>query len=107
MVGAAGATATPGCLLCRSGTMRAMPVAEFIERSRASGASRLIVSWQEEWDVTDARGYGPVRRARLLAYAGGEVIAVDVPGDQVDRDELLGQLRASGLPIEVVRHNRA
>jgi hypothetical protein len=80
-----------------------MAVAEFLERTRASGASRIIVSWQEEWDVTDARGYGPVRRARLLAYAGGEVIAADVPGDQVDRDALLGQLRTVGLPVDVVR----
>jgi hypothetical protein len=87
--------------------MRAMPVAEFIERSRACGASRVIVSWQEEWDVTDARGYGPVRRARLLAYAGGEVIAADVPGDQIDRDELLGRLRSSGLPVELVVRSRA
>ena len=84
-----------------------MPVAAFLERARTCGASRLIVSWQEEWDVTDARGYGPVRRARLIAYAGGEVIAADIPGDQVDRDELLARLQDSGLPVDVVRHNRA
>ena len=80
---------------------------QFIELARAGGVSRVIVSWQEEWDITDGHGYGPVRRARLLAYAAGEVIASDVPGDAVDREALLARLAAAGLQADLRSRNRS
>ncbi len=79
----------------------------FIERVRAAGLTRVIVRWQEEWDVTNQHGYGPVRRARLLAYQAGELLAADVPGDDLDRGALLGHLRASGLDVTLQVRNRA
>lgn len=79
----------------------------FIGESRAAGARTAILAWQEEWALTDARGYGPVRRARLIAYAAGEVIAADVPGDAVDRTALVGRLTAAGLRVEQRSRNLA
>ncbi len=81
-------------------------VDSFIERVQACGATRVIVAWQGEWDLTDGRGFGPVRRARLLAYAGGEVIASDVPGDEVDRPALVERLQQAGLSVESRSRNR-
>ena len=81
-------------------------VDDFITRARAAGAGTAIVAWQDEWDITDAHGFGPVRRARLLAYAGGEVIAADVAGDAVEREAVLGRLRAAGLAVELRSRNR-
>lgn len=81
-------------------------VDDFIERTRASGASRVIVAWQGEWDITDGHGFGPVRRARLLAYAAGEVIAADLPGDEVDRAALCDRLGKAGLTVELRSRNR-
>ena len=82
-------------------------VAAFVERVRASGVVRVILAWQGEWDLTDGRGFGPVRRARLLAYAAGEVIAVDLVGDAVDRERLLELLRQGGLTVELRSRNRS
>lgn len=79
----------------------------FIARVRAAGAARVVVALQQEWDLTDARGYGPVRRARLLAYAGGELLASDLPGDAIDGEALVGRLRRAGLAVEVRTRNRA
>jgi hypothetical protein len=81
-------------------------VDNFIERTRSSGASRVIVAWQGEWDLTDGHGFGPVRRARLLAYARGEMITADLPGDEVDRTALLDRLSQAGLSVELRSRNR-
>jgi len=78
----------------------------FVERVRASGTARVIVSWQDEWDITDGHGFGPVRRARLLAYAAGEVIAADASGDAVDQAALLEYLQRNGLSVDLRSRNR-
>jgi hypothetical protein len=81
-------------------------VDRFIAQAHSRGVSRVIVAWQGEWDITDGRGFGPVRRARLLAYAAGEVIAVDLPGDEIDREALCERLRQAGLSVEQRSRNR-
>lgn len=81
-------------------------VDDFIAQVRAGGAATAILAWQEEWDLTSAGGYGPVRRARLLAYARGEVIAADLPDEAVDRDALQARLRLAGLTVVVRPRNR-
>lgn len=72
----------------------------FISETRAAGVTTAILAWQQEWDLTDAHGFGPVRRARLIAYAAGRIIAADAPGDAVDRDALAARLTAAGLRVE-------
>lgn len=80
---------------------------DFITAVRAAGNPIAILAWQDEWDLTDQHGFGPVRRARLLAYAGGEVIAADADGDACDRDAILARLQAAGLRVELRSRNRA
>lgn len=83
------------------------PIDGFIRAVRAAGNPTAILAWQDEWDLTDQRGFGPVRRARLLAYAAGEVIATDVDGDTCDRETILGRLQSAGLRVELRSRNRA
>lgn len=83
------------------------PIDGFIAAARAAGCTTAILAWQEEWDLTDARGFGPVRRARLVAYAGGEVIAAEAAGDANDRAAIAARLAAAGLRVETRSRNRA
>lgn len=83
------------------------PVEDFIASVRAAGVDLAILAWQQEWDLTDDRGFGPVRRGRLIAYAAGEVIATDLAGDQADRDTVASRLAAAGLRVEHRSRNLA
>lgn len=83
------------------------PIDGFIAAARAAGCTTAILAWQQEWDLTDQRGYGPVRRGRLVAYAGGEVIAADLDGDACDREAVAARLAAAGLRVETRSRNRA
>jgi hypothetical protein len=83
------------------------PVDRFCAAARAAGASTAIIAWQDEWDLTDAQGYARVRRARLLAYAGGEVVSADLPGDDHDREALSARLGAAGFTVAVRARNRS
>lgn len=76
------------------------PVDIFISDVRAAGADLAILAWQQEWDITAERGFGPVRRARLVAYAQGRVIAADIPGENADRAAIAARLAAAGLRVE-------
>jgi hypothetical protein len=83
------------------------PIDGFINAVRTAGSPLAILAWQDEWDLTDQHGFGPVRRVRLLAYADGEVIAADVAGDACDRDAILARLQSAGLRVELRSRNRA
>lgn len=83
------------------------PIDGFIAAAHAAGCTTAILAWQEEWDLTAQRGFGPVRRARLIAYAGGEVIAADVTGEDNDREHITARLTAAGLRVERRSRNRA
>lgn len=83
------------------------PIDSFIATIHAKRITTVILGWQQEWDLTAQRGFGPVRRARLIAYGGGEVIAADVGGEEAERETILDRLRAAGLHVELRSHNRA
>lgn len=83
------------------------PIDAFIAAVRRAGITTVILAWQEEWDLTGQRGFGPVRRARLIAYAAGEVIAHDLAGEDCDREAILARLQEAGLRVELRSRNRA
>jgi hypothetical protein len=82
-------------------------IGSFLDQAGAAGVRQAIIAAQAEWDLTDARGFGPVRRARLLAYAAGRVIAVDLPGDAVDLGAVEERLRRAGLTVSRRSRNLA
>jgi len=83
------------------------PIDVYIDRLRSTGVATVVLGWQQEWDITAQQGYGPVRRARLIAYHAGEVLALDVPGEDVDRTSLAERLRTAGLAVTLRPRNRA
>jgi hypothetical protein len=89
--------------------MRAMAdeIESYIAQLHAAGVSAVVLGWQQEWDITAEAGYAPVRRAWLVAYRAGEMLKLDVPGEDVDRQALAGRLRAAGLVVTLRSRNRA
>lgn len=82
------------------------PVASFAAEAGSLGVRIAILAWQREWDLTDGRGFGPVSRATLLAYAGGRLITRTLPGDAVDGEAVAARLRADGWQVELRQRNR-
>ena len=89
--------------------MPAMPdvIDAYVAQLQAAGVSAVVLGWQKEWDLTAQAGYAPVRRAWLVAYRAGEVLKLDVPGEDVDRDALAERLRSAGLAVTLRPRNRA
>ena len=79
--------------------------AAFFAHVRQAGIRDVIVAIQDEWDLTDARGFGPVQRARLLAYRKGDLLACDVVG--LSADDLAQHIRAAGLTPSFRSRNRS
>ncbi|MEK7412765.1 MAG: hypothetical protein AAB263_05535 [Planctomycetota bacterium] len=73
----------------------------------AAGITTVVIAWQDEWDLTDERGFGPVQRTRLLAYRGGEILALELRNALADRRALAKRLIDAGLKVEQRSRNIA
>lgn len=80
-------------------------IADFINQVKAQGITTVVLAWQDEWDLTDDRGFGPVQRTRLLAYHAGELLTLDLRGEQAARSSLGKRLAKAGLQVEQRRRN--
>ena len=83
------------------------PLDAYLAQVRAAGVATVIVAWQDEWDLTDERGFGPVQRVRLLAYSSGDLLTLDLRGPEADRKVLASRLQAAGVRVELRSRNQA